>query len=142
MKPFHELQSDLRLAIVRGYHDQALEAAATLIDVLSAQLGIGDAPKVKWEDIEGKPDFCDPAACACKKSSEVSKIDAFYTSSPSLTTSDISVGGPPGSDVGMANAAAAANQLDLFNGANPSAFDHDGDGKPGGSKKKPKTPKE
>jgi len=55
----------------------------------------------------------------------------------------IAVGGPPGSDVGMANAATAmADQLDLFNGAPLSAFDHDGDGKPGGSKKKPKTPKE
>jgi hypothetical protein len=129
MKPFHELQSDLRLAIVRGYHDQALEAAATLIDVLSSRLGIADAPKVQWEDIEGKPNFCDPAACACKTSPSVE-----YTISPSgskvfhvdvdLTPEEI------------------AKQLDLFNGANPSAFDHDGDGKPGGSKKKPKPPKE
>ena len=127
MKSFSELQSELRLAIIRGYTTAALEAAEALFEMIGTNTGLREPQPVvvHWDDIQGKPEICDPSKCACK----VDALDATYAPL-TIDMNDYEIVHSSPKTVEPIETAP-----DLFNGANPGAFDHDGDGKPGGSKK-------
>lgn len=64
----HDLLAEFKLATGKGQLIRANEMAAKLFAHLISAQALTSVSPVLWTDIQGKPEMCDPAACACKTS--------------------------------------------------------------------------
>jgi hypothetical protein len=74
----NDLLAEFKLATGKGQLIRANEMAAKLFSHFIMALSQQSGKTILWNDIVGKPEICDPAACACK-TGNVTRVPGLET---------------------------------------------------------------